>query len=152
MRILIALALLVLSAFPSFAAESYKTPEALIKALYAYDLDKTPNDAPSPYQPFFSRGLSKLFVADRARTPDDEVGAIDFDPVISGQDGKATKLRLGPVTTKGERAELDVFFTNFEPVVLHYTLVREKGGWTVDDIENRKGENAWGLRELLGGH
>jgi hypothetical protein len=44
-----------------------------------------------------------------------------------------------------------VFFRNFAPVTLHYTLVRENGGWKVDDIENRKGEVKWGLRDLLGG-
>lgn len=152
MRTLIALTLLVLSALPTLAAETYKTPEAMIKALYAYDLDKTPADAPSPYQPFFSRGLAKLFVADRARTSDDEIGTIDFDPVISGQDGEATNVRLGPLKGSGDRVELDVFFRNFGAVTLHYTLVRENGGWKVDDIENRKGEVKWGLRELLGGH
>lgn len=150
MRTLITLTLLLLSAF-AVQAETYKTPEALIKALYAYDLDKTAADAPSPYQPFFSRGLAKLFVADRARTSDDEIGAIDFDPVISGQDGEATNVRLGPLKGSGDRVELDVFFRNFGAVTLHYTLMRENGGWKVDDIENRKGEVKWGLRELLGG-
>jgi hypothetical protein len=152
MRTLIALTLLVLSAF-AVQAETYKTPEALIKALYAYDLDKTPADAPSPYQPFFSRGLAKLFVADRAGTPDDEVGAVDFDPVIGGQDGEAKGVKLTPPILIDDQAELEVSFRNgSEKVTLYYTLKRENGGWKVDDIANQQGEYPWSLRELLGGH
>jgi len=101
---------------------------------------------------FASVKVAKLFVADRARTSDDEIGTIDFDPVISGQDGEATNVRLGPLKGSSDRVELDVFFLNFSPVTLHYTLVRENAGWKVDDIENRNGEVKWGLRALLGGH
>jgi hypothetical protein len=150
MRTLLALTLLVLSALPTFAAETYKTPQALIKALYAYDIERTAEDAPSPYQPFFSRGLNRLFQKDRDATPDGDVGAIDFDPVINGQEGEARGIKLSPPILLDDRAELEVSFRNGEPVTLYYTLVRENGGWKVDDIADQQGDIPWSLRDLLG--
>ncbi|TDK36741.1 DUF3828 domain-containing protein [Rhizobium deserti] len=151
MRLLLAFTLLALSFLPA-SAETFKTPQALIKALYAYDTAETPEDAPSPYQPFFSRGLKKLFQKDRDATGEGEVGAVDFDPVISGQDGEAKGIKLSPPILTGDRAELEVYFRNgTEKVTLYYTLVREGGGWKVDDIANQEGEFPWSLRDLLGG-
>lgn len=148
--ILLAFTLLALSAL-SAGAETFKTPQALIKALYAYDTAESDEDAPSPYSPFFSRALNRLFQADRDATPEGEVGAVDFDPVISGQDGEAKNVRLSPPITMDDRAELEVSFRNgSEAVTLYYTLVREQGGWKVDDIANQEGEYPWSLRELLG--
>ncbi|RWX76124.1 DUF3828 domain-containing protein [Neorhizobium lilium] len=149
---LLALALLILSTLPSFAAETFKTPQALIKALYAYDIEETAADAPSPYQPFFSRGLNRLFQKDRDSTGDGEVGAVDFDPVISGQDGEAKGVTMSPPILLDDTAELEVSFRNgSEKVTLYYTLKREGGGWKVDDIANQQGEYPWSLRDLLGG-
>jgi hypothetical protein len=151
MRTLLALTLLLLSFIPA-SAETYKTPQALIKALYAYDTSATAEDAPSPYQPFLSRGLNRLFQADRDAMPDGDVGAIDFDPVTSGQDGEAKGVKLSPPILLDDRAELEVYFRNgSENVTLYYTLVRENGGWKVDDIANQEGEYPWSLRDLLGG-
>lgn len=150
MRTFLALTFLALSCLPTFAAETFKTPQALIKALYAYDTAGSDEDAPSPYSPFLSRGLNRLFQADRDATPEGEVGAVDFDPVISGQDGEAKNVRLSPPITMDDRAELEVSFRNgSEAVTLYYTLVREQGGWKVDDIANQEGEYPWSLRELL---
>lgn len=141
-----------LFALPAHAAETYKTPQALIKALYAYDTAETVEDAPSPYQPFFSRGLNRLFQADRDTTADGEVGAVDFDPVIAGQDGEAKGVKLSPPILLDDTAELEVSFRNgAEKVTLYYTLKREQGGWKVDDIANQQGEYPWSLRDLLGG-
>jgi hypothetical protein len=151
MRTLLALAVLLLSFLPA-AAETFRTPQALIKALYAYDTVETADDAPSPYQPFLSRGLNRLFQKDRDATPDGDVGAVDFDPVISGQDGEAKGVKLSPPILLDDRAELEVSFRNGqEKVTLYYTLVRENGGWKVDDIANQEGEFPWSLRDLLGG-
>jgi hypothetical protein len=148
--LLLAALLLVFPAASSFAA-TYATPEALIKALYRYDPDETDAEAPSPYSPFFSDALNARFQADRDATPDGEVGAIDFDPVISGQDGRARNVHTSPPILTGNTAELEVSFDNGGPVTLFYTLVREHGGWKVDDIANQKDEVPWSLSGLLDG-
>ena len=140
--------LTLMSAAPSFAAP-YPTPEALIKALYRYDPDETDAEAPSPYTPFFSDALNARFQADRDRTPDGEVGAIDFDPVISGNDGRARHLTISPPIVLGDRAELEVRFENGGPMTLYYTLVKEHGGWMVDDIANQQGDTPWSLSGLF---
>ncbi|MDO1584673.1 DUF3828 domain-containing protein [Rhizobium oryzicola] len=130
-------------------AETFKTPQALMKALYAFNPDTAPQDRPTPYTPFFSRALIALFQADRDRTPEGEIGAIDFDPVINGQDGRARNLTLTEPVIKGNTAKLQASFTNGKRMVLHYTLVQEQGGWKVDDIADPKAEYPWSLRELL---
>ncbi len=140
--------LMLFAAAPSFAA-TYRTPEALIKALYRYDPDETDVEAPSPYTPFFSEALNARFQADRDGTPEGEVGAIDFDPVISGNDGRARNVSTSAPIILDDKAELEVSFENGGPVTLYYTLVREHGGWKVDDIANQQGDIPWSLSGLF---
>ena len=147
--VILALAALTLAALPASAA-TYKTPKALLKALYSYDTDNSDAEAPSPYSSFFSDHLNKLLQTDLDNTPEGDVGAIDFDPVIAGQDGAASDVRIGQPILLDDKAEVEVQFENGEEVTLFYTLVREHGGWKVDDIANQKGDNPWSLSALLG--
>lgn len=41
-------------------------------------------------------------------------------------------------------------FRNGEEVTLYYTLVKEHGGWKVEDIADQQGEEPWSLSALLG--
>ncbi|MGR9239664.1 DUF3828 domain-containing protein [Rhizobium leguminosarum] len=145
---ILTLAMVALAAFPVSAA-TYKTPKALLKALYSYDTDNSDAEAPSPYSAFFSDHLNELLQTDLDNTPDGDVGAIDFDPVIAGQDGAASDVRIGEPILLDDKAEVEVQFENGEEVTLFYTLVREHGGWKVDDIANQKGDNPWSLGALL---
>ncbi|MGR9136455.1 DUF3828 domain-containing protein [Rhizobium leguminosarum] len=147
--IILAFAVAVLAALPASAA-AYKTPKALLKALYSYDTDNSDAEAPSPYSAFFSDHLNKLLQTDLDNTPEGDIGAIDFDPVIAGQDGAANDVRIGQPILLDDKAEVEVQFENGEGVTLFYTLVREHGGWKVDDIANQKGDNPWSLSALLG--
>ncbi len=143
-------ALSALSAPPA-AAETFKTPQALLEALYRYDTTETDADAPSLYSPFFSDQLNARFQADLDNTAEGDAGTIDFDPVISGNDGEATDVAVGQPIVIDDTAEVEVTFQNFEPVTLYYTLVKEHGGWKVDDIANQQGEFPWSLSALLDG-
>ena len=145
----LALALSALIATPALA-ETFKTPKALLQALYSFDPESADDDGPSPYSAFFSDHLNKILQADLDKTADGDVGAIDFDPVIAGQDGEASDLRIGqPILLIGG-AELEVQFRNGKNVTLYYTLVKEHGGWKVEDIANQQGEAPWSLSALLG--
>ncbi|MDQ0320628.1 hypothetical protein QO002_002766 [Pararhizobium capsulatum DSM 1112] len=149
MRLTLLVLLTSLIATPSLAAGPYKTPQALLQALYSgEDLDEDPNAA-TTYTNFFSDALNQRFENDWNNTPDGEVGAIDFDPVIAGQDGEATDVEVGQPVIIDRTAEVEVTFTNFEPVTLYYTLVYEHGGWKVDDIANQQGEYPWSLVALF---
>lgn len=145
-----ALLLSALIAFPA-AAEPFETPRALLEALYNADAAEADPDAPSPYSAYFSEKLNARFQADLDKTPEGEVGAVDFDPVIAGQDGEATNVDIGQPIIIDTTAELEVTFTNFEPVTLYYTLVHEHGGWKVDDIAQQQGDYPWSLSGLFEG-
>ncbi len=139
-----------LSALPA-TAETFKTPKALLQALYRYDTAETDADAPSLYSPFFSDQLNARFQADLDKTELGDAGTIDFDPVIAGNDGEATDVELSPPIVIDDTAGVEVTFRNSEPVTLYYTLVREHGGWKVDDIANQQGEYPWSLSALFDG-
>jgi hypothetical protein len=147
--VIIAVAALALAAFPA-SAETYKTPKALLKALYSYDTDNSDAEAPSPYSVFFSDHLNELLQADLDNTKEGDAGTIDFDPVIAGQDGEASDVKIGEPILMKDTAEVEVQFENGEEVTLYYTLVKEHGGWKVDDIANQQGDNPWSLSALLG--
>lgn len=143
-------AVLALSALPAMAAP-FKTPEALLEALYSYDTARTAENAPSPYSPFFSDQLNARFQEDAEYTQVGDAGTIDFDPVIGGQDGQATDVEIGEPSVNGDTAEVEVTFQNAEPVTLSYTLVKEHGGWKVDDIADQQGKYPWSLSALFDG-
>jgi hypothetical protein len=143
-------ALSALSASPA-AAQTYKTPQALLQALYRYDTAQTSDSAPSLYSPFFSDQLNARFQDDADTTEPGDSGTIDFDPVISGQDGQAAHVEIGEPIVLDGTAEVEVSFENSEPVTLYYTLVQEHGGWKVDDIANQQGEYPWSLSALFDG-
>jgi Protein of unknown function (DUF3828) len=146
----LALLLSALSALPA-AAETFKTPKALLQALYRYNTAETDANAPSPYSPFFSDQLNARFQADLDNTQAGDAGTIDFDPVISGNDGEATDVDVGQPIVIDDTAEVEVMFRNSEPVTLYYTLVKEHGGWKVDDIANQQGDYPWSLSALFNG-
>jgi hypothetical protein len=129
------------------AAASFQTPEALLKALYSDEGQST--DGATPYAAYFSDHLNGLFQDDVKKTQPGDIGAIDFDPVIAGQDGKATHVKIGKPSIDGDAASVVVSFENGEPVKLYYTLVREHGGWKVDDIADKDGDNSWSLGEIF---
>lgn len=137
-------ALLVSSAM----AATFETPESLIRAVYA-DTEKNGN-YDYPYQPYLSDHLLGLFKAEREASPDDPSN-LDWDPVIAGQDGQASDLKINEPAIDGDRATVKVVFTNFKPVTLYYSLVREHGSWKVDDIEQKDGEFPWTVSKQLTG-
>lgn len=141
--LILGLCLAALGVAPVIAAD-YKTPEAMLTALYA------------PYLPggqgtdenFYSIGLQKLFAIDAEGA--DGVGAVDFDPIVAGQDYYISKLAFGPPKLDGNKAVAVVTFDNFTtPISLTYTLINEAHGWRVDDIENKAGEFPWVISKLL---
>src|ERR1700712_2784550 len=139
MRFLALVAAIVFAAVTAPAA-TYAPPAALLTALYApYLKDGDSGD----YTPFMSPRLNKLLKADSSG---DGEGALDFDPVIAGQDYKITKLKFGTPKLSGQTAVVIVTFNNFaEHDTLIYTLVNAKQGWLVDDIENKHGQFPWKL-------
>ncbi|MGF6176926.1 DUF3828 domain-containing protein [Ensifer sp. 4252] len=148
MRKLILVAALSLTATGTSTAlaQPFRTPVALIEALYAPYLG---NGDTSERDAFFSDSLTRLYETD-AQKSQGEVGAIGFDPVINGQDWDIADLRVGEAEITGQSALVTVRFENFSaPVTLRYNLVNEEGNWQVDDIESTEGDTRWTLSEIF---
>ncbi|NVD38796.1 DUF3828 domain-containing protein [Ensifer sp. HO-A22] len=148
MRSFIAVAALTLAVVSTSTslAQPFKTPTALIEALYAPYLG---NGDTSERDAFFSDGLTELYATD-AQKSQGEVGAIGFDPVINGQDWDIADLSVGKAEISDQTAIVTVRFENFStPVTLRYSLIDEGGNWQVDDIESVEGDTRWRLSEIF---
>jgi uncharacterized protein DUF3828 len=105
-------------------------PVSLIEAIYkTYETD-------NPGLPHvYSRRLQALIDKDEKETPEGDVGRIDWDVFIDGQDWKLTELKIVLVSKSADEAEVRATFKNFgEPCNQLFDLVREEGGWRIDDI------------------
>ncbi len=90
-RTALVLMLLALGAAPAFA---YDTPKALLTALYAPYLKGDSFDwSKWDETPFRSKALNALFARD-TKEAKGEVGRLDFDPYVDGQDFRSPRSRL----------------------------------------------------------
>lgn len=139
----LALALIVT---PSLA-QDFSDPKAMIEALYAgYG---PAYDYPPDQSPLFSERLNGLYEAD-ASEANGEVGRIDFDPFINGQDYQLSNLEIGEPYLAGGKAVVRVSFENMgTPNELGLLLVKESGGWKIDDVWNGGEEYSYDLLDIL---
>jgi hypothetical protein len=101
---------------------------------------------------FTSKRLGALFDYYDAHASPDEVGALDFDPFVDGQDYELKDFAITPEKVSGDKATIVVKFINFDRLTtLTYRLVREAGAWKIDDIESKAPEYPWVLSKLLRG-
>ena len=146
MRLALAAALL-LALTGLVAAQPYDTPEALLEAFYQPYLD---GDFAEDESVFRSAALQALYDDDAESTPVGEMGALDFDPYVDGQDFDIANLVIDVPELDGGRASVDVSFDNFgEPRLLHYDLVWEDDGWKIDDVANDGGDYPYRLTEIF---
>lgn len=141
------LALIGLLFAPLAVAQPYATPKALLEAAYSpYFTEEFPDD---PHALYSSR--LKALWASADRESEDEVGAVNFDPFINAQDYQIENLVIGEEIALGDgRMTVPVGFLNMgEPQALDFTLVREGGGWLVDDIAATTPGYEFQLSELL---
>ena len=95
----------------------------------------------------FAADLAKSMEAERKATPEGDVGVLDFDPFISGQDWKITDLKIkvkqgkaGPIGT--------ATFKNFgDAMKVEYDLVREGDAWKIKNMHSKE----WDLRQIFAG-
>ena len=128
-------------------AQPYPTPEALLEAFYQPYTDGNFSEDESIFR---SRALQAMYDHDAEITPEGEMGAIEFDPYINGQDFDLSNLRIGTPAITGERASVVVSFDNFDqPTMLNYDLVLEDGGWKIDDVTATEGEYPYRLSEIF---
>ena len=149
---------LMLAAGSAVAADP--SPEAPVREAYAVTIRQlAPNarNVEPPWRPphrdrLMSKSLAALFARDDLfQGESGDIGHIDADPFISGQDGEVKSLRV-TVTQKpaGGKAEVTAAFRSFkQPVSVRFRMIEEGGGWRIDDIVNRVDGKDYAVRESL---
>ncbi|HAH11828.1 MAG TPA: hypothetical protein DCL54_10830 [Alphaproteobacteria bacterium] len=143
---------------PDSAATAQETasPESAVRALYA-PYEKGGSIDMSVFQNNVERDrrlsadlVRALKAYEKAQASSDEPGALDFDPIMNGQDFGLEGLTVRTGTNvPGKSAEVTATFKNFgEPSQLTYRLVFEGNTWRVDNIISQK-DPIWNLRDLL---
>ena len=148
MRMLLAVLGLVVAGVVPAWAESFDDPVALVEFAYAqYTADSLDGfDLRAHAAP----DLQALFEADDASTPLGDVGALDFDPVINGQDFEISDVVVVVDELTDERALVTASFTNMQmQQELQYTLLMTDDGWKIGDIESAGPDFAWKLTDIL---
>lgn len=144
------LAFLVLALLTTPAlAQDFSDPRALLEALYAgYG---PAYDYPPDQAPLRSERLNALYDRDLQQA-NGELGRIDFDPFVNGQDYAITGLEIGEPYLAGGKAVVRVSFENFgTPNELGVLLVQEDGGWRIDDVWNGDEDYSYDLLDILQG-
>jgi hypothetical protein len=147
MRAAVAAFLLLLCVGEPALAQMPGDPVTVVRGLYrGYERNKPPELAKQPFSP----RIRKLLAADKAQAKG-EVGRLDFDPIVNGQDWKIADLSVTLVSQAQDTAEVEAKFNNLgDPQDLHYDLVRSGGRWLIDEIQSR-GKPRWTLSKILAG-
>lgn len=146
--VFVLLGLALAAASPLGDADS--DPVDLISAIYQTYTDIAPGEDGTPdVEGVYSERLQALVDKDRKKTPEGEVGRIDWDLFVDGQDWQLSELKIVLVSKQAAQAQVRATFKNFgEPRDLLYTLVLEDGHWRIDDIEETV-KPRWTMSKIL---
>jgi hypothetical protein len=100
---------------------------------------------------FLSHRLQVKYAAMLKRTLKGDAPDLDFDPISSGNDPNFHDLRIRTESENGAHAVVIADFISHQDkvrTVLHYELVRERGGWRIDDII-ASGKTKWQLSRII---
>lgn len=131
----------VLLAFasPAAAQRGDASAETFVRGLYAsYAAAEAPDGPPvEDGPPIWSRRIAALIDRDIELAGDD-LPFLDADPICNCQDWEGIAVRLVRVRALGRgRTAATVQFVNAgEPQTARFILIREDGGWRIDDIVN----------------
>jgi hypothetical protein len=99
---------------------------------------------------FLSRRLRAAMLT---RTHNGDAPDLDFDPISNGNDPSVHDLHIRTENENGTRAVVIADFVSHQDAVrsvLRYMLVREDGGWKIDDIV-ASGKNDWQVSKIIKG-
>lgn len=150
MRIVVLALLAIALGAASPLGDADSDPVALITAIYQTYADIAPGEDGTPdVQDVYSKRLQALIDKDEKETPEGDVGRIDWDLFVDGQDWQLSELKIVPVSQEAVQAEVRATFKNFgEPRDILYTLVLENGHWRIDDIQETL-KPRWTMSKIL---
>ena len=139
---------LALGPWGEAAAQTRAEPAAMITAIYKQYQGKGDPKLPNG---IYGARLQKLMAADKKRTPKGEVGRLEFDPFVNGQDWEIKKLVVTETERKGDRATVRATFDNVdEPQEIEFQLVRRQQRWLIDEVTSHR-KPRWTLSKILSG-
>ena len=122
-------------------------PLALIAAIYeAYEADRVNIDH------VFSRRLQGLLDDDAKKTPEGDVGTIDWDVFVNGNNFEISKVKVALLAKSAVRARVRARFDNMKkPQEITFDLVLEDGAWHIDEVSSTRKDERWTMSKILGG-
>lgn len=144
-------AFLVPAAAWALSDVDYTDPRTVVAAAYEPYLEDDFDWGDYDASALRSQELNALYVRDaRESEAAGEIGRLDFDPLINGQDYQLTGLAIGDAAVTGKTAIVPVTFDNLgAAVVLEIHLVEEHYGWSIDDVVSVDGEVQYSLKAIL---
>lgn len=144
---------LALAAAPGSAGAAEADAVATVKRIYAGYLKPGGDLASSPDQLapklYSARRRAQLAQLKKACAGKDWC-LPDFDHLIDGQNWKLSALTVNEQGNDGRTARLEVSFRNFDTAVrFDFTMVKEAGGWKIDEIEGGGGDGRYTLDEVF---
>ena len=153
--------LAILAAAINLAYAADPTPDVPVREAYAVTIRQLANTGSKPVEPpwrrphrdrLMSKGLAALFARDDLfMTESGDIGHVDADPFISGQDGEVKNLRVTVAEPPADgRALVTASFRSFGGAVsVRFKMIEEGGAWRIDDIINRFEGKDYPIREAL---
>ncbi|SIQ65238.1 DUF3828 domain-containing protein [Bosea sp. TND4EK4] len=159
-NVALALALTGLCAFMAASARAGdEVPRGPVEEAYAVTIKtlSAKGKAPPPaWRPphrdkLMTRSLAALFARDDLYQEESgEMGQIGADPFLNGQDGEVKKLSFDTIPVAAGKATVLANFRSFgKPTVVAFKMLRENGGWRIDDIVNSFEGKDYSVREQL---
>jgi len=140
----------VLLAAALAAATRIQDPETFVRGVYDHYVASqgTGRNYVAPADIYTPR-LKALMDEDRRRAHG-EVGCLDFDFWVNGQDWnlKTVQVTSRDVPGSPDRRMVKAEFVNEKPQELQFDFRRAGGVWLLDDVESLRGER-WKLSALL---
>lgn len=153
---IVAIAAAVLLMPSANAAEVFSNPKELVAAIYDdYNLGRTVAD-PSVYystrlKAVFDQAIeNEVFASDAAMNGSEFTLNAVFNPFLPDVNALLFDVAIGEAAIIDDRAVVNVSYHNFDqPRLLSIAMIREDGGWRVDDVASMGKEDHWLLSWAL---
>jgi hypothetical protein len=133
---------LATSALP--AATRIDDPKTFVTDVYRHYMSSSSYSAP---EDIYTARLARLFREDKKKSKG-EVGCIDFDFWVNGQDFRLTNVVVTSADAVPDRKTVIAKFSNLGALKeIHFDFRREGGRWLLDDVQSMTRE--WTLSEIL---
>ena len=140
---------LILALVTNCSAVSQLPPDKVVANLYQQHAKRSPffqTKNRALLDTYFTKKLADLLWKD-ALSSQNEVGALEGDPLYNAQDMAIKKLVIHPAKIQGSKASVEATFENFsKKQVVVFLLRQEPIGWKVENI---KYDDGYSLLKIL---